>query len=98
MAAPAGDETIRAKRLLRLRDQFGVLVPKAQKELDRWEKAGLTFADREIKFKAGVLSQNDYDAAQLEVKQAERALKTVEDALAAIISDVKKLADELHAP
>src|SRR4029077_9656223 len=33
-----------------------------------------------------------------EVKQAERALKTVEDALAAIISDVKKLADELHAP
>src|SRR5262249_44211961 len=37
-------------------------------------------------------------AAKLEVKQAERGLKTVEDALAAIIADVKKLADELHAP
>jgi Protein kinase domain len=94
----SADETIRAKRLLVLRDQFGVLAPKAQKELDRWENAGLAFADREAKYKAGLISQNEYDAAQLEVKQAERALKTVEDAMAGVIADVKKLADELHAP
>ena len=92
----SADETIRARRLLVLRDQFGVLAPKAQKELDRLEKARLQFHDRELNYNAGRISQNEFNAAKLEVTQAERALKTVEDAMAAIIADVKKLADELR--
>ena len=94
----SAQETIQAKRLLVLRDQFGFLVSKAEKELDRWEKAGLEFKNRDQRFRAGLISENDYEAARLDVKQAERALKTVEDAMAAIIADVKKLADELRAP
>ncbi|HKA07566.1 MAG TPA: protein kinase, partial [Gemmataceae bacterium] len=92
------EDVIRAKHLLTLRDEFGQLVPKAQKELDRWEKAGLTLADREIRFQVGQISQNEYEAAKLEVKQAERALRTAEDSMSAIIGDLKKLADELRAP
>jgi hypothetical protein len=98
MVPLSAQETIHAKRLLVLRDQFGVLVQKAEKELDRWEKAGLEFKNRDQRFRAGLISENDYEAARLDVKQAERALKTVEDAMAAIIADVKKLADELRAP
>src|SRR5262249_53513246 len=44
------------------------------------------------------ISQNEYEAAKLEVKQAERALRTAEDSMSAIIGDLKKLADELRAP
>jgi hypothetical protein len=98
MVGLSADETIRAKRLLVLRDQFGVLVPAAQKELDRLEKASLTFQDREIKFQAGAISENEFNAAKLEVRQAERALKNAEDGMAGVIADVKKLADELRAP
>jgi len=98
MVGLSAEETIRAKRLLVLRDQFGVLVPAAQKELDRWEKASLTFQDREIKYQAGTISENEFNAAKLEVRQAERALKNAEDGMAGVIADVKKLADELRAP
>jgi hypothetical protein len=62
------------------------------------EKASLTFQDREIKFQAGAISENEFNAAKLEVRQAERALKNAEDGMAGVIADVKKLADELRAP
>ena len=57
----SAQETIQAKRLLVLRDQFEVLVPKAQTRAGPVEKAGLDFQNRDTRFRAGLISENEYE-------------------------------------
>jgi signal transduction histidine kinase len=88
-------DVVRVKRLLVLRDQFAAVVPKAQKDLERWEKAKLDFNGKDELYKAGTLPGSAMDSANLELKQAERALKTNEETMAAYLADLQALAKEL---
>jgi hypothetical protein len=88
-------DAVRVKRLLVLRDQFSVQVDKAHKDLDRWEKATLDFKNKDALHEAGTLSGNEFDQAKLELKQSERALQNTEDAMAALLADLDKIAKEL---
>jgi hypothetical protein len=88
----------RVKRLLFIRDQFESLMPRAQKELDRWEKAALTFSNLEKHYQAGVVAQGEYDQAKLEVRQAVRALDASEECMRGLIKDLWALAEEITAP
>lgn len=84
----------RVKRLLAIRDQFGLLIPQAQKALDRWEKAQLDVKNKVEPHKAGIITTGEWEAAKLELKQAERALVTAEDSIATLLADLDKIAKE----
>ncbi len=88
-------DAARVKRLLVIRERFDLLVPGGQKALDRWEKAKLEFGIKEPNYKAGVLSASEWEQAKLELKQAERALQTTEDGMAALLADLDKCAKEM---
>jgi hypothetical protein len=88
-------DAARVKRLLVIREQFGLLVPQGQKALDRWEKAKLEFGIKEPNYKAGVIAASEWEQAKLELNQAERAMQTTGDALAALLADLDKVAKEL---
>jgi hypothetical protein len=92
-----GDDAFQAKRLLALRDQFGLLVPQAQKEVARWEKAKLEADTRQARFDAGLIQSSELEAAKLDVKHAEQALRWAEDTMTRLVADLKKLADEIEA-
>jgi Protein kinase domain len=91
------DDAFRAKRLLALRDQCGLLVPQAQKGIGRWEKARLAARTADQKYQAGTVPITDLEAARIELVDAERALKVAEDGMTRILTDFKKLADEIEA-
>ena len=90
------DDAFRAKRLLVLRDEFGRLVPEAQKGIGRWEKARHEVQVRDTKYNAGTIPVTDPEAARIELTDAERSLKAAEDAMTRTLADLKKLADEIE--
>jgi serine/threonine protein kinase len=92
------EDIFNARRLLVLRDQFALLVPQFQKEIGRWEAAALAARDARVRFEAGTIPSVDAEKADLVVKDAERALTAAEQSTAKIVTDLKKLADEIDPP
>jgi len=86
------------RRILITRDQFGQQKTKAEKDLERWEKAKLAFRNSELHYKAGTVPVFQFDEAKLELSQSERALRTTEESMTTLLADMKKLAAELGLP
>jgi hypothetical protein len=101
VAGLSGDLPRELKRLIVVRDEWTNLLPKAQKELDRWEKATLQMRFAEERYKAGIIPIYEYEPAKLEMKQAERALQGAEDSMRKLIADLEAIAKEIgiaHKP
>lgn len=82
----------RVKQLLSIRDRFEAMIPKAQRELERWEKATVEFKSADANYKAKTIPNREWEQAKLELAQAERALTTTEDAMAQLLADLDQIA------
>jgi hypothetical protein len=84
----------RAKKLLSIRDRFEAMVPRAQKELERWEKARVEFKNIDANYKAGAVPSREWEQAKLELSQAARALVATDEAMAQLLAELNQIAKE----